>query len=151
MTNSPFTTSQLRTLLTTAHGSKGIRIHVPELDEDEEPEPDAEKPGQTLLKRSLRNHFMWKKGLGGMSRNSSGNDATTNGSPTKDKDKGKEKATEETTSEALKRKQSFKGPPPGKRRRMRGGAAGGATSGGRPAPGSHGEALRQEADSVAAL
>lgn len=145
MTSSTRTCSQLRELLTSMHEGRGVRLFVPDGEEADE------SPGKQMLQRMLKNYFFWKKGLGGMStvkpQQVGGDAGASNGQ----EQANKEKPADGQMSEALKRKDVYRGmQPPGKRRRMRvGAAAGGSTS--RGAPANQGDGLRQEAEDIAAL
>jgi DNA excision repair protein ERCC-4 len=148
MTSSTRTCSQLRELLTSMHEGRGVRLFVPEGEEEDETE---NSPGKQMLQRMLKNYFYWKKGLGGMSavkpQPAAGDAGATNGQEQVNKDK----PAEGQMSEALKRKDIQRGTgPPGKRRRMRGGSTA-RGSGSRGASGNQGDGLRQEAEDIAAL
>ncbi|KDN53411.1 hypothetical protein K437DRAFT_265777 [Tilletiaria anomala UBC 951] len=167
MTSSARTCSQVRELLATMQEGRGIQING---GKGEEGESD-QRPGQRMMRRMLRHYFMWKRALGGMhgkglwSKNNgasgTGNalndwngqaDTSTSTSASTLGAEGRASSSEHL-SEALKRKQAFRGqPPPGKRRRMRGGSATASASGGRKqAAANSGEAMYEEASDIAAF
>ena len=144
MTASARTTSQIRTLLTTMEGEKGMRIGGGDPDVEDESE---ENPGRRMMTNLANNYFLWKRNLGGMYSDGGGSVAPQGpqGQPN-----GGHGPVNQQISEALKRKQGFGNRvPPNKRRRVRGGGAAGTS--GRKAPGSAAEAIVEEASDVASL